>query len=46
MGYTQIAVIAQVGAVFAMAAKIKNSGRRSAAVAGVAERQDDGCFVI
>jgi PTS system beta-glucosides-specific IIC component len=31
--YSQIAVIAQVGAVFAMAVKIKNSERRSAAVA-------------
>ncbi|MDR2151085.1 MAG: glucose PTS transporter subunit IIA [Spirochaetaceae bacterium] len=33
LSYTQIAVIAQVGAVFAIAAKIKNSERRSAAVA-------------
>jgi PTS system beta-glucosides-specific IIC component len=33
MAYAQIAVIAQVGAVFAMALKIKNSGRRSAAIA-------------
>ncbi|MDR2070597.1 MAG: glucose PTS transporter subunit IIA [Treponema sp.] len=33
LSYSQIAVIAQVGAVFAMALKIKNSERRSAAVA-------------
>jgi PTS system beta-glucosides-specific IIC component len=33
LAYTQIAVIAQVGAVFAMALKIKNSERRSAAIA-------------
>ncbi|MDR2444680.1 MAG: glucose PTS transporter subunit IIA [Spirochaetaceae bacterium] len=33
MAYVQIAVIAQVGAVFAMALKIKNSERRSAAIA-------------
>jgi PTS system beta-glucosides-specific IIC component len=33
LAYSQIAVIAQVGAVFAMAIKIKNSERRSAAVA-------------
>jgi PTS system beta-glucosides-specific IIC component len=33
LAYTQIAVIAQVGAVFAMALRIKNSERRSAAVA-------------
>jgi PTS system beta-glucosides-specific IIC component len=33
LGYTQIAVIAQVGAVFAMALKIKNAERRSAALA-------------
>ncbi|MDR0722647.1 MAG: glucose PTS transporter subunit IIA [Treponema sp.] len=33
LAYTQIAVIAQVGAVFAIAAKVKNPERRSAAVA-------------
>jgi PTS system beta-glucosides-specific IIC component len=33
MAYVQIAVIAQVGAAFAMALKIKNSERRSAAIA-------------
>jgi PTS system beta-glucosides-specific IIC component len=33
LAYTQIAVIAQVGAVFAMALKIKNPDRRSAAIA-------------
>jgi PTS system beta-glucosides-specific IIC component len=33
MAYTQIAVIAQLGAVFAMAYKMKNPERRSAAVA-------------
>jgi PTS system beta-glucosides-specific IIC component len=33
LGYTQIAVIAQLGAVLAMAVKIKNTERRSAAVA-------------
>jgi PTS system beta-glucosides-specific IIC component len=33
LAYTQIAVIAQMGAVFAMALKIKNAERRSAAIA-------------
>jgi PTS system beta-glucosides-specific IIC component len=33
LAYIQVAVIAQVGAVFAMAARIKNSERRSAAIA-------------
>jgi PTS system beta-glucosides-specific IIC component len=33
MAYTQIAVIAQMGAVFAMALKIRNAERRSAAIA-------------